>query len=201
VVKFVGVSLYIILHPFSARAVYSPPISAPRVKIHSDGGKSIVKSFITALLFVAASGLAHAQTPAAPEKEKAELLRMHKAAREAHFKTDVGLLQKSSPEEFIAVSRGKIHRVRKADERKRFEEYFRGAKYYEWDDIEEPIVSVSKDGSMGWVITRIRVRRTQKDAAGAEQEEKFVYAGIMTFEKRDGKWVRVANVSTFEPPN
>jgi hypothetical protein len=162
-----------------------------------------VKSLITVVLLVTGSALAHAQTatPVDLEKEKAELLRLHKAAREAHFKTDVGLLQESAPEEFIAVSRGKIHRVRKADERKRFEEYFKGAKYYEWDDIEEPIVSVSKDGSMGWVITRIRVRRTQKDAAGAETEEKFVYAGIMTFEKRAGAWVRVANVSTFEPPN
>ncbi|MDQ3803504.1 MAG: hypothetical protein M3416_06695 [Acidobacteriota bacterium] len=161
-----------------------------------------MKSLITVLLFVAASGFARAQTrpPVDLEKEKAELLRLHKADREAHFKTDAGLLQEASPEEFIAVSGGKIHRVKKADERKQFEEYFKGAKYYEWDDVEEPIVSVSQDGSMAWMITRVRVRRTQKDAAGAEKEEKFVYAGIMTYEKRAGKWVRVANVSTFEPP-
>jgi len=45
---------------------------------------------------------------------------------------------------------------------------------------------------------RLKVRRTKKDAAGAEKEEKFVYAGIMTYEKRDGRWIKVANVSTFE---
>lgn len=49
------------------------------------------------------------------------------------------------------------------------------------------------------MITRLRVRRTQKDASGAPQEARFVYAGIMTYEKRDGRWLRVANVSTFEP--
>jgi hypothetical protein len=54
---------------------------------------------------------------------------------------------------------------------------------------------------MGWVITRVRVRRTQKDATGAGKEAGFVYAGIMTYEKRDGRWVRVANVSTFERPS
>ena len=53
---------------------------------------------------------------------------------------------------------------------------------------------------MAWMITRVRVRRVQKDTAGVEREERFVYAGIMTYEKRKGKWVRVANVSTFEPP-
>ena len=162
-----------------------------------------MKSLITILLFVISSGLAHAQTqtPVYLEKEKSELLRLHKTDREAHFKTDVDLLQQSSPEEFIAVSGGKIHRTDKATERKQFEGYFRGAKYHEWDDVEEPIIRISKDGSMAWMITRIRVKRTQKDAAGEETERKFIYAGIMTYEKKAGKWVRVANVSTFEPLN
>jgi hypothetical protein len=113
----------------------------------------------------------------------------------------VELLQQDAPEEFIAVSGGKVYRSKKADGRKQFTEYFRGAKYYEWDDVEEPILRISKDGSMAWMITRVRVRRTQKDAAGVEREEKFVYAGIMTYEKQAGKWMRVANVSTFEPPS
>ncbi len=127
-------------------------------------------------------------------------MRLHKSHREAHFKTDVDALLANSPEETISVSRGKISRSSKDDARKRFTGYFRDAKYYEWDDAEEPIIRVSNDGSMGWMITRTRVRRVQKDAAGAEKEEKFVYAGIMTYEKRDGRWVRVANVSTFEQP-
>lgn len=152
-----------------------------------------------ALMFVAAAASAEAQTPVDLEKERAELLQLHKQGREAHFKTDVELLLADNPEEFVSVSAGKINRPRKADTRKMFTEYFRGAKYFEWDDIEEPIVRVSKDGSMGWMITRVRVRRVQKDKSGREVEEKFVYAGIMTYEKRDGKWMRVANVSTFEP--
>lgn len=160
-----------------------------------------MKLLMLTLLFVACAACAEAQTPAGLEKEKAELLRLHKSARDAHFKTDVELLLENSPEEMISVSRGKVNRSGKAAGRKMFAEYFRGAKYYEWDDVEEPIVRVSKDASMAWMITRIRVRRVQRDAAGVEQEEKFVYAGIMTYEKRDGRWMRVANVSTFEPPN
>jgi hypothetical protein len=160
-----------------------------------------MKYFFSIVLFTV--GLTVAQTGFALdlEKEKAELLRLHKADREAHFKTDVELLQRSSPEEFIAVSRGKIHRSKKSDERKMFTEYFKGAKYDEWDDLEEPIVRVSKDGSMAWAITRLRVKRTQKDGAGKDKEEKFTYAGIMTYEKADGRWMRVANVSTVEPSN
>jgi hypothetical protein len=160
-----------------------------------------VKYFISIVLFVVSLNIAQTQLSVDHEKEKAELLRLHKSDREAHFKTDVDLLQESAPEEFIAVSDGKIYRTTKSDERKRFAEYFKGAKYYEWDDVEEPIVRISKDGSMAWMITRVRVRRAQKDAAGKEQEQKFIYAGIMTYEKRAGKWMRVANVSTFERPS
>jgi len=158
-----------------------------------------VKYFISILLLVAGLNAAWSGSQVDLEKEKAELLRLHREDREAHFKTDVDLLQRSSPEEFITVSRGKIHRAKKSDERKLFTEYFRGAKYYEWDDVEEPIVRVSRDGSIAWMITRVRVRRTQKGAAGEEKEEKFTYAGIMTYEKLGGRWVRAANVSTFEP--
>jgi hypothetical protein len=160
-----------------------------------------MKPFTLILLFIACAGSAIAQPSAALEKEKAELLRLHQSNREAHFKTDVDALLENSPEEMISVSRGKINRPSKDDARKMFTGYFRDAKYYEWDDVEEPIIRISNDASMAWMITRTRVRRVQKKADGAEQEEKFVYAGIMTYEKRDGRWVRVANVSTFEQPN
>lgn len=160
-----------------------------------------MKLLAVVLLFVASAVCAGAQPSANLEKEKAELLRLHQSGREAHFKTDVEMLLQNSPEEMISVSRGKINRPSKDDARKMFTGYFRDAKYYEWDDVEEPIVRISNDASMAWMITRTRVRRVQKNADGAEKEEKFVYAGIMTYEKRDGRWVRVANVSTFEPPN
>lgn len=155
---------------------------------------------LTLVLFLAAAAAsATARMPVDPEKEKAELLRLHRQGREAHFKTDVEMLLADSPEESLSVSAGKVNRARKAGVRRMFTEYFRGAKYYEWDDTEEPIIRVSKDGSMAWMITRVRVRRVQKDKAGTEVEEKFVYAGLTTYEKQGGKWVRTANASTFEP--
>jgi hypothetical protein len=156
---------------------------------------------ILMVLFLAISPPAQAQSSVDLEKEKAELLRLHRSDREAHFKTDVDALQQRSPEETISVSEGKVRRTSKTDRRKFFSDYFRGAKYYEWDDLEEPILRISKDASMAWMIVRVKVRRVQKDAAGREHEEKFIYAGIMTYEKVNGKWMRVANVSTFEPPN
>ena len=152
-----------------------------------------MKCAVIIFLLLVSFSISEAQPRVDLEKERLKLLEVHKADREAHFKTDVDLLQLRSPDEFIAVSDGKIYRTKKADERKQFAEYFKGAKYYEWDDVEEPIVRISKDGSLAWMVTRLRVRRVQKG-----NERRFIYAGIMTYERQDGRWMRVANVSTFE---
>ena len=144
------------------------------------------------------SSAAFAQRPVDLEKEKAELLKVHQTDREAHFKTDVEMILLHSADEFISVSSGRVERSTRRALREFFEGYFKNAKYYEWDDLEPPVVRISNDASMAWMIVRTKVSRTQKDDAGAERRRQFVYAGIMTYEKQNGKWVRIANVSTFE---
>lgn len=131
--------------------------------------------------------------------EVRQLLEIHQSDRRAHFETSAKQLMEHGTDELISVSNGKIHRTTHAENLKFFEEYFKGAKYHEWDDLEPPIVRVSDDASMAWMIVRTRVRRTQTQGDGKEAERQFVYAGIMAYEKKAGRWVRVANVSTFEP--
>lgn len=131
--------------------------------------------------------------------EVEQLLRIHESDRRAHFETSAKQIMEHATDEFISVSDGRIRRSTHAEDLRFFEEYFKGAKYYEWDDLEPPIVRVSNDASMAWMIVRTRVRRVQSKDGGEARERKFVYAGIMTYEKKGGRWVRVANVSTFEP--
>lgn len=132
------------------------------------------------------------------EVERRELLNVHETDRRAHFATDVDLLLSHSSREFIMVSGGRIDTTNPARMREQFTRYFDDATYYAWDDLTPPIVRISKDGTMAWMITRLQVRRAQRDPYGTEQERRFIYAGMMTYEKLDGKWVRTANVSTFE---
>jgi len=133
------------------------------------------------------------------EEEKKELLELHRKDRRAHFENNAELaLSDKLDHGFISVRNGAVTRRDKSDFQKTLEGYFKNAKYYEWDDLEPPIVRISNDGSMAWMIVRVRVRRIQQNPSGAAVEEKFIYAGISTYEKRGGKWIQVANVSTFE---
>ena len=132
------------------------------------------------------------------EQEKAALLEIHAQDRRAHFGTDVDLLLAYSADQFISVSNGEIHTSTPPERKAFFTDYFAGATYHEWDDLEPPIVRISGDASMAWMIVRTKVRRnTRLEGSDETRETNFVYAGIMTYEKQDGKWVRVANVSTF----
>ena len=155
-------------------------------------------TWLVSLYVITQVSLAHGQSHSDLSHEKAALKHSHAADRKAHFKADVDRLLEDSADEMISVRDGAIVRISKAERRRVMAEYFRGARYAEWDNLEDPIIRVSDDGSMAWMITRLKVRRTQKDSTGVEREQKFIYAGIMTYEKRDGKWMRVANVSTFE---
>ena len=132
------------------------------------------------------------------EREKEELLRIHADDRKAHFATDADALIAHQADTFIYVGNGAVVEMPREAMRQDFGEYFRNATYDEWDDLLPPIVRIANDASIAWMITRTKVRRKQADASGVKNEREFIYAGIMTYEKRDGRWVRTANVSTFE---
>ncbi len=153
-----------------------------------------------ALLLAGAAG-GRALEPPQPvdlQADRTAILAIHATDREAHFKTDPDLLFSNTGTGFLSVSRGHVGRPRIEDLKATFRDVFKGAIYQEWDDVEPPVVRISNDGTMAWMIARVRVRRLKADASGREQTEQFTYAGIITYEKRAGRWVKTANVSTVE---
>ena len=87
--------------------------------------------------------------------------------------------------------------ISREDVRKQFTEYFRGASFSAWDDLEPPVIRVSPDGNMGWMI--VRVSCIQKADAGSARSKEDTVMAWMSHEKRDGKWLLVGNATTSEP--
>ena len=61
-----------------------------------------------------------------------------------------------------------------------------------------PIVRISKDGSLGWLIAQVSAAGVQADAGGQEKPVAFTSAWIELYEKQNGRWVAVGNVSNFK---
>jgi hypothetical protein len=135
------------------------------------------------------------------EQAKQELLTLHLHERQAHFATDVDALVAPFAESIINVRNGVVQHITREYMRQTFTQYFKNATYHEWDDLHPPIVHVSPDGKLGWMITQTKVRRDHIDEAGVKHERAFIYAGITTYEKREDQWICTANVSTFEAIN
>ena len=132
------------------------------------------------------------------EADKIELLQIHLEDIQAHRDGDVAALLETIPEEFIYVGGGEVVRQPRHEIRDFFTDYLDGAEYERYEDLVVPHAEVSADGTMGWVISQMAVTRTAPDGNGNQEKRSFVYAGIMTYEKVGGKWMKVANVSTFE---
>jgi Domain of unknown function (DUF4440) len=143
---------------------------------------------------------AHASSLVPQQKSgEAELLELHQSDRRAHFAHDVEALLATLPPEFIFVRDGNCRRQSQEELRKRFSEYFRGADFTAWDDLQPPIVHVSPDGQMGWMIVRVKIAINRSDVTGKRATENAVMAWMSAYEKHEGKWQQVANATTVEP--
>ena len=133
------------------------------------------------------------------EAEKIALLTVHLADIEAHRAGDVSALLATIPEEILTVSDGEVIHQTHEEIRTFFTDYLAGTEYSRYEDLNVPHAEVSADGTLGWVISRMAVERNEPDGQGGRRTRAFTYAGIMTYAKREGRWVKTANVSTFAP--
>lgn len=125
-----------------------------------------------------------------------ELLSIHTRDREAHFDTDVDAAVSFFDDSYTYVRDGNVFHLSPTELAVMFKDYFKGVTFHEWDDLEEPIIKISDDGGMAWVIEHFRIRLTRLEEDQSE-EQISEYAGITIYEQKQGKWVRIANSSTF----
>src|SRR6476660_2939433 len=150
------------------------------------------------LLLYSSIGRSFAESPA-QRKAEGELLALHQADRRAHFDHDINGLLRNLGSELLDVHDGKINHLSREDVRKKFAEYFQRAQFTAWDDREPPIVRVSDDGSMGWMIVHVRIAYTEKDNSGKSVVHDDTMAWMSAYEKREGHWTMTAVTSTTAP--
>lgn len=131
------------------------------------------------------------------EKEKAELLALHRQDRQAHFNRDAAAVAASLAPEMISVRAGEVWTATRDENRRRFERYFHHAEFAEWDDLMPPIIHFSPDGQMAWMVVRMKVKYDWSDSTGKKSPEEYLSAWLSVYEKHAGKWNHVANASTF----
>ena len=139
-------------------------------------------------------------TSIAPSRDaRAELLALHEDAMQAHRESNVDLLLRAEAPDSVSANRGQITQPTLEARRARFQQYLEATRFSEYVDVVPPIVRVSDDGSLGWVMVQVRAAGVQTTQDGGSQPLAFESAWIELYERRGGSWYRTGNVSNFKP--
>jgi hypothetical protein len=138
-----------------------------------------------------------ATAPRGAGDDEAALLALHRDGIEAHLQNDVDRLFAPESDDYVLVNRGEVSHPDKASRAASLGPYLRSIRFERYADAIEPVVKVSPDGRLGWVIAQVEVKGAEKE--GVRETLEFVSAWIELYEKRNGQWFRVGNVSNFKP--
>jgi hypothetical protein len=120
---------------------------------------------------------------------------MHSDVIRAHVERDVDLWMSMSGELYTSVNSGTISFPTFHERREQRSAYLNSTTFDMYRDIREPIVRISQDGTLGWLIAEVEI--SGSTARSENQPESFhdIWAWIEMYEKEEGAWRIVGNVS------
>jgi hypothetical protein len=136
---------------------------------------------------------------AAGDEDRETILQIHEEMAEAHLAGDVDLWLASQSNEYISVNSGEIRIRDKAERRAGLTPYLERTDYSVFRDLREPIVVISDDGSLGWMITQLEVRGTRTSEAGDTEPFGWTVAAIQLYRKEARQWVLVGDGFNLRP--
>ena len=149
-----------------------------------------------ALVALAASSCAGAPRP--DPADEAALRALHETVLAAHRSGDVEAWMAIEAADPIVARNGSLASPAPEERRAQRAAYLAATRFSVYRDRRAPIVRVSRDGTLGWVLAEVEIRGTRIEAGVASPVEAD-YAWIELYEKRDGRWLAVGNVSNRKP--
>ena len=77
--------------------------------------------------------------------------------------------------------------------------YLAATEFSAYENVSDPIIGFSKDGSLVWSIVQVRVAGTEKVSNETTESFDTLWAWITLYERRGDKWLKIADVSTKRP--
>lgn len=130
------------------------------------------------------------------EQEKAAIFKLYELSRQSHFERDAANFLTPYAQQWYSVRDGTVTQRTKDAAFPDRERSFESMHFLQFDDT-PPIVEVSKDGSMAWLIGEVRVQAIRQQLDQTEKEVAFRCSWVESFEKQEAGWVVVVNSSHF----
>lgn len=118
------------------------------------------------------------------------LLKLHAQDRDGHLKGYADLIVAPLAPTVLEIVGGHVRSVNREDARRNFADQLKGVKFTAWDDLAEPIIKISSDGQIAWMIVQTKVEEAPADHP--DDKRSFVSSAIQTFEKAPNGWQMTA---------
>lgn len=152
------------------------------------------------LAFVATSILTTVSVGScAPGRGEPALRQLLDDERAAHLAADASRLAAHMADTVWMVDAGQRRAQTRQEIEDTFRSYFAGVTYHAWEDVEDPLVRIASDGSMAWVVRRVRSDRTAPRFGGLTKRESFESAWTATYGRSGATWQMTSVTSTFAP--
>lgn len=132
------------------------------------------------------------------EQGKARLLQLHRTALQAHLDKDAGAFLAAYASQWYDVRTEGIRLRTKEEALPSIDQYFRRTHFADISEITAPIIHLSTDASMAWVIGEIRAHAFQETAHEEKRDFSFRCAWVSIYEKQEGEWTQVVDASFFQ---
>jgi hypothetical protein len=96
----------------------------------------------------------------------------------------------------ISVNKGVVKIPTAEENKERIGTYFGSVQFIKWDDVAEPMIHFSDDGSLAYAIVQKEVIVSYPDSFGNTFTDTTNYAWASIYRKRKGEWKVEANIST-----
>lgn len=131
--------------------------------------------------------------------ERQKILALHHAQRGYHFNDNAEEFAQQMSEDFISVNRGMVSQPTRSENIERFGAYFKSVTFSKWDDVAEPIIRFSEDGSLAYTIVQKEVVLTYPMEQGDTIESKTEFAWLAVYRKKNREWKIESVASTNKP--
>lgn len=130
------------------------------------------------------------------EKERKRITQLLQTERKAHFDRNVDLFMSEFADSMISVNKGTVTVASPEQNKKRIGAYFGSVEFIKWDDVAEPVIRFSDDGSLAYAIVQKQVILTYPDTLGKPFYDTTDYAWTSIYRKQKGEWKVECNIST-----
>lgn len=120
------------------------------------------------------------------EKEKQAILQIEKAQREYHFKKNANDFTHILSDNFLLINKGEVKSPSQKENLERFSNYFNSTEFIKWDDMKEPVIRFSNDGSVAYVTVQKEV--IVKQERNGNMPDTTYFAWLSIYRKDGNTW-------------